>query len=379
MTSVSPPAEDEERQQLTVLVGYEALLTSVTGLFGAWGIPAARARVAAEALCYGDLAGFPSHGLANLGRLYLPLLESGRCVPEAEPETVNDLGACAVLEHRRALGLWGAAAAMDDAVSRARRYGIGLVAVRGGTHFGCAGAHAVRAAREGMVGVVASNCGSQRIARPPLGALPLLGTNPLSVAAPALEGHPFVLDMSTTVVPTGRIRLAARRGTPAPEGWLEDARKAPVTDASAFDRGEAFLRWLGGDPDNGAHKGFGLGLAVEVLAATLSGSAVGPARDALGGDGLPHGQDDGVGFFLLAIDPELLRPEGEFRDSVRSLFGTVTECPSQPGAGPVRYPGWYEAERAATRRRDGVPLPRELHRELTGLGLPLDAVTKEPR
>ncbi|NLU68136.1 Ldh family oxidoreductase [Streptomyces sp. HNM0574] len=368
----SAPAAAAERQHSPhdpVRVGHDELLGSVARHFRDRGIPAAEARTAAEALCYGDLAGFPSHGLTNLRRLYLPLLESGRCDPAARPLTVTDLGACAVVDHRRALGLWAAAASMDDAVARARRYGIGLVAVRGGTHFGCAGFHAARAAAEGLVGIVASNCGSQRLARPPLGTLPLLGTNPLSVAAPALDGHPFVLDMSTTAVPTGRVRLAAREERPVPEGWLEDADGTPVTDPAAFDRGEAHLRWLGGDPDNGAHKGFGLGLMVEVLSAALSGSGVGPAPEALSGDGTPHGRDDGVGFFLLAIDPGLLRPGGEFRDTVRSLFGTVADCPPRPGAGPVRYPGWHEAERATARRRDGVPLPRELHRELVELGL----------
>lgn len=376
---MTPVPATEDTRHHTVLVEHDALLASVTGLFRQRGVPAARARTAGAALCYGDLVGFPSHGLHNLSRLYLPLLESGRCDPLAQPRTVTDLGACALVDHRQALGLWAAAESMDDAVARARRHGIGLVTVRGGTHFGCAGFHAARAAAEQMVGIVASNCGSQRIARPPLGTLPLLGTNPLSVAAPALDDHPFVLDMSTTVVPTGRIRLAAHRGVPVPRGWLEDSRKTPVTDPSAFDRGEAFLRWLGGDPENGTHKGFGLGLAVELLAAALSGSATGPAPDALNGDGRPHGQDDGVGFFFLAVAPELLRPGGEFRDTVRSLFGTVADCPPEQGGEPVRYPGWYEAEWAAARRRDGVPLSRELHRELAGLGLFPNSETEESR
>lgn len=372
MTSM-PAAVEAEQQHHEVLVDHELLLTSVSRLLRDKGIPAARARTASEALCYGDLVGFPSHGLTNLSRLYLPLLESGRCDPCAEPRTVTDLGACAVVDHRRALGLWSAAEAMDDAVTRASQYGVGVVAVRGGTHFGCAGFHAARAAEAQMVGVVASNCGSQRIARPPLGTLPMLGTNPLSVAAPALEGRPFVLDMSTTVVPTGKIRLAARRGEPIPPGWLEDAEHAPVTDPGSFDRGEASLRWLGGDLDNGAHKGFGLGLAVELLSAALSGSAFGPSPEALEGDGRPHGHDDGVGFFFLAIAPQLLRSPQDFQSTVRSLFGTVVACPPRPGAEAVRYPGWHEAERAATRRREGVPLAGHLHCELVELGvLPQD-------
>jgi LDH2 family malate/lactate/ureidoglycolate dehydrogenase len=280
-----------------------------------------------------------------------------------------------VVDARRALGLWAAAEAMDDAVARARRHGVGLVSVRGGTHFGCAGFHARRAAEAGMVGVVASNCGGQRIARPPGGALAMLGTNPLSVAAPALDDHPFLLDMSTTVAPAGRVRVAARRRTSVPVGWLEDAAGNPVTDPSAFDRGEAFLRWLGGTPGTGAHKGYGLGLAVELLAAVVSGAAVGPAPAALEGDGRPHGHDDDIGFFLLAIAPEVLRPGADLAGTTRSLFGALAACPPVPGGAPAHYPGWPEAELADERRRNGIPLPRHLYAELSALGL-LGAATE---
>lgn len=114
--------------------------------------------------------------------------------------------------------------------------------------------------------------------------------------------------MSTTVAPTGKVRVAARRGEPVPAGWLEDAAGAPVTDPAAFDRGEAFLRWLGGSARTGVHKGFGLGIAVELLAAVVSGAAVGPAPAALEGDGRPHGSDDDIGFFLLAIAPRCCVP-----------------------------------------------------------------------
>ncbi|GGL61510.1 malate dehydrogenase [Streptomyces fumigatiscleroticus] len=368
---MTPPGPAPAPPPPTVLVGHDRLLAAVTGLFAGYGVPHRRAATAAAALCHGDLTGPASHGVANLTRLYLPLLTSGRADPAATPEVLGDLGACAVVDARRALGLWAAAEAMDDAVERARRYGIGLVSVGGATHFGCAGFHAARAAAHGMIGIVASNCGGQRIARPPHGTLAMLGTNPLAVAAPALPDHPFVLDMSTTVVPTGRIRAAARHGEPLPEGWLEDAAGRPVTDPGAFDRGTAYLRWLGGDPDTGAYKGFGLGLAVELLAAVVPGAAVGPAPEALTGDGRPHGRDDDIGFLLLAIDADALRPHEDFTAAAQRMFRALLRCPPLDARTPVRYPGWWEAERARARRRAGVPLAVGVHRELTGLGLEL--------
>ncbi len=340
------------------------LLSFTARVFRDRDVPPARADAAAAALLYGDLHGLGSHGLANLCRLYLPLLDSGRCDAGAEPVVVHDSGPAVLVDARSALGLWAATEAMELASKKALAYGVGLVSVRGGTHFGCAGHHAALAAERGMIGVVASNCGGQRIARPPGGAVAMLGTNPLCVACPALPGRPFVLDMSTTVVPTGRVRAAARAGTAIPEGWLADDGGAPVTDPAAFDRGDAHLRWLGGEPDTGAYKGFGLAVAVEVLAAALAGAALGPAPDAFDGDGGPHGSDDDIGYLVLAIAPDRLRPAGAFTASVRTLFGALVDCPTAPGAGPVRYPGWLEAERAARHRADGVPLAADVYRDL---------------
>jgi LDH2 family malate/lactate/ureidoglycolate dehydrogenase len=346
----------------TVRVPHAELLAFTEQVFRDRGIPPVRAGAAATALLYGDLHGLGSHGLANLRRLYLPLLDSRRCDPTAEPEIVRDTGAAVHVDARSALGLWAAREAMDLAAEKALAHGVGLVSVRGGTHFGCAGHHAALAAARGMIGIVAGNCGGQRIARPPGGEVAMLGTNPLSVAAPALAGRPFVLDMSTTVVPTGRVRAAARAGKPVPEGWLADDDGTPVTDPGAFDRGEAHLRWLGGAPDTGAYKGFGLAVAVELLTAALAGAALGPSPDALAGTGGPHGTDDDIGYFTLAIAPESLRPG--FTSSVHTLFTTLLDCPP----GTVRYPGWLEAERAAHNRSAGVPLAPDVYSDLVETG-----------
>jgi LDH2 family malate/lactate/ureidoglycolate dehydrogenase len=347
-----------------VRVDYEDLLSFVTQVFSDRGMPDEPARASAAALCYGDLAGFSSHGLVNLTRLYLPLFDTGRVQPRARLELVADRGASALIDAHRALGLWAAGEAMEMAMARAARYGIGMVSVRRATHFGCAGQHAARAVRLGMVGIVTANCGRQRIARPPGGRVTMLGTNPVSLAAPAGDHPPFIVDMSTTAVPTGRVRAAARAGQPVPAGWLADDQGNPVTDPAAFDRGDAHLLWLGGS-GAGAYKGFGLGLMVEVLAALVPGSGFGPDPEALSGDGGPSGRDDDIGFWIAAIDPSVLRPAEAVRRDAQSLFGTLLSCPPVHPGQPVRYPGWYEAEQSRRSHRDGVPLAPLLYAELS--------------
>ncbi|AHH95182.1 Ldh family oxidoreductase [Kutzneria viridogrisea] len=344
----------------TVLVPHRTLLSTVAGVFAERGLAPRRAEIAAEALCHGDLTGVSSHGLVNLTRLYLPLFAEGRTDPLAELEILNDLGACLHVDAHEALGLWAAAEAVKIATERASRFGLGLVSLRRATHIGCAGYHALRAARQGMIGLIASNCGGQRIAPPPGGLAAMLGTNPLSLACPAGAGPPFVLDMSTTVVPTGRIRAAARAGDPIPAGWLAGRDGEPVTDPAALDRGEAHLRWLGGSPETGSYKGFGLGLLVEVLAALLPGAALGPVSDS-------GGRDEDIGVLALVIAPEVLRPGGSFAADSARLFRALLDCPPVDPAQPVRYPGWPEAERAARNRVRGIPLPRALFEELSAL------------
>lgn len=376
MTTLPAPPEPSPTRE-RVLVDHDALLDFLTEIFVGRGLPRGRATEAARALSHGDLTGMDSHGVANLARLYLPLLDEGRADPDAEPRIVTDLGASVLLDARRALGLWAASEAMDLAAERAERHGVGLVAVRQATHLGCAGHHALRAVERGMIGVVTSNCGGQRIARPPGGTVAALGTNPLSAAAPAGALPPFLLDMSTTAAPTGRIRRAAREGRSVPEGLLCDDQGAPVIDPSAFDAGRAHLMWLGGQV--GRFKGFGLGILVEVLSAVVSGSARGPHPDALTGDGGPTGRDDDIGFLMLAIAPDALR-EGAPADA-EELFETLMGCPPVDPEHPVRYPGWHEHHLANERRARGVPLAVDLYEELVETarraGIPAPSIVKE--
>ncbi|WP_054051393.1 Ldh family oxidoreductase [Alloactinosynnema sp. L-07] len=356
MTDLAVPAQSTAQ----VRVPQAELLDFTAAVFAAHGVPAERARAAAAALCHGDITGAGSHGLVNLSRIYLPLLESGRARADAKPLVLTDLGATVLLDARGALGLWAAGEAMELAVRRASDYGIGMVSVRGATHFGCAGHHALRAVDHGMIGVVAANCGHQRIARPPRGRLPMLGTNPLSVAAPAGEHPPFLLDMSTTAVPTGKVRAAARAGESIPAGWLADDRGAPITDPTRFDAGEAHLSWLGA-PGAGEYKGFGLGLMVEVLAALVPGAGLGPSPAAFAADRTP---DDDIGYLMLAIAPAALRSPGQYRRDAGALFGSVLGCPPVDPGDTVSYPGCPEAANAAEAAEFGVPLTGAVHAEL---------------
>ena len=111
-----------------------------------------------------------------------------------------------------------------------------------------------------------------------------------------------------------------------------------------------------------------------MLAALLPGAGLGPAAEALDGDGRPSGRDDDIGFLVLALAPATLRPADELSQDAAGLFGALLDCPPIRPDAPVRYPGWPEAEHSERALRVGVPVTAALHAELTEvaaeLGLP---------
>jgi LDH2 family malate/lactate/ureidoglycolate dehydrogenase len=179
----------------------------------------------------------------------------------------------------------------------------------------------------------------------------MLGTNPIAVAAPSATTPNFVLDMSTTSVAAGKIRAAARRGEKTPPSWLSGEDGLPVTDPTAFVRGEARLQWLGGGSDGAVHKGFGLALAVEILSGVLPGAGVGPATA-----GRATSVDQDVGHFFLVLDVNAFRPAGQFTAAMDDLLTTLTGCPPLQTGHPVIYPGIPERVARAERVARGVPV-----------------------
>jgi LDH2 family malate/lactate/ureidoglycolate dehydrogenase len=325
------------------------------------GLAPAHAHIAAEPLLYADSKGFDTHGIANLGRIYVAKLKSGRIRGDAEPRILKDEGATALMDGQDGLGLVIGVKAMRLAMDKAADFGVGAVAVRRSSHFGPAGYYAELALERGMLGIAMSNLGAQTIARPPHGRVPLVGTNPICFAAPAGKMPAFVLDMSTTVVSTGRVRAAARHGERIPEGWLIDEHGGPVTDPAAYDAGTGHLQLLGGQPETGAWKGLGLALWVDILCGALAGAAAGPDPDLYGPWGKARSQDDrDVGHFFLALDIRRFGEPAEFRGRMDRILAGVIECPPNGPGRRVTYPGYLEEERRRALHGDVVTVDSDL-------------------
>lgn len=178
------PEDTPIPEQVWQRVPADELVTLVSLVLMAHDFPEPRARMAAEALCHGDLTGSSDSGVAELTSVHLPAVESGYVRPRAEPLMIADRGAAALLDYRRAPGLWAVGDAMDRAIVRAGRFGVGLISLRGVGPFGRVGHHAARALPHGMIGLVMAAGGAEEHPAHPLG-----------MAAPAGAYPEFVLDV----------------------------------------------------------------------------------------------------------------------------------------------------------------------------------------
>jgi L-2-hydroxycarboxylate dehydrogenase (NAD+) len=317
----------------------------------------------AEILLAADRRGIPSHGTARL-RNYVSLIEAGVMDASARPRVDRERGASVLFDAQNGWGHHAGRVAVDRVIELARESGVALATVRNSNHYGIAGWYALRAASAGLIGMAFTN--SSPLVAPTRAVKPMLGTNPIAVAAPATGHGVFCLDMATSTVPRGRIEVAARRGESLPVGWAigPDGRPA-LTPSEALD---GALLPLGGLEASAGYKGFGLSLAVDILTGVLAGASFGPNIIGLFNTSAPSD----LGHAFLAIDP----PDG-FANRLGAYLEQLKEAETVPDApGRVLIPG--EPETEAERRADarGVVLDAEHHASLKRLGakygVPLD-------
>lgn len=313
----------------------------------------------AEILIASDRRGIASHGTARLPN-YVALVEAGVLDPGARPVITRGRPSLTLFDARNGWGHHASRVAVDWAIAAARREGTATAVVSHSNHFGIAGWYSLRAADAGLIGISLTN--SSPLVAPTRARRPMIGTNPIAVAAPAGRWGRFCLDMATSTIPRGRIEVAARRGEALLEGWAIDAEGRPATTPAGALAGS--LQPLGGDETHGGYKGYGLGLAVDILTGVLSGSRFGP--DILSMFSIEGPSDLGQSF--IVIDPAAIDEPGGFERRVEGYFDQLVEAPTIPDA-PTRVliPGEPEAEAEGRAASRGIVVDAEHHAALRRL------------
>jgi LDH2 family malate/lactate/ureidoglycolate dehydrogenase len=329
----------------------------------AWGMSDAHADTTAEMMLETDLRGVDSHGISMLPT-YDREFRAGRLNMRPVFKTAREGPAMALIDADASLGHPVSVYGMNLACDKARESGVAVVSVVNSHHFGAAGCYSRIAADRGMIGMVTASTRGVTLV-PTFAAEPVMGTNPLAFAAPANRNAPFELDMATTTVAAGKVKVYKLNHRALPSGWVVDGGGQPVTEPEdafryVFERPEGGITPLGGARAVGGHKGYGLAVMVHILGGALAGASFSPIRNRTQGPSDPHN----IGHFFMAIDPRAFRPEGEFQEDLDQVIDVLHGAKRADPAQPVLVAGDPEMATRSERLEQGVPIPADLMEQL---------------
>jgi len=319
------------------------------------GLSDADARIAADMLVTTDTYGVYTHGTKCLAG-YVRRLQAGGLKADAIPRIEREGPGWAIVDGQSALAMVTSAFAMNTAIGKARTTGIAYVGVRNSCHFGAAGYYVNLAAKADMIGLAMANDTPSMVT--PGARTPVLGTNPFSYAVPAGDEDPIFLDIASSAVAIGKIRIAKALGQQVPNTWLVDSDGLPTTNASAYPHAAAPQPFAG-------HKGYGIALMIEVLAGLLSdGSSrwdVGSWTDADPSLPTHHGAA------FLAIDVGQILPIRAFKNRVDAMIRDIRQTPKAKGVERICLPGEMEWEKRREAMANGIALPEDVRASLRGV------------
>ncbi|KAL7445010.1 hypothetical protein ACHAXH_009772 [Discostella pseudostelligera] len=340
-TSSNSKKKDEEKD--LPIVSFDYMKEFITQVFLSYGVSPTRAEVCADVLIEADKRGIDSHGLGRLKPIYCDRMDKGILYPDQPIDIVAECDACALVDGNLGLGLYIGPHCMQMAIDRAKKHGVGFVAVKNSTHYGIAGYYATMATDQGCIGLTGTN--ARPSIAPTYGVDPMLGTNPITFGIPSSDPFPFVIDCATSVNQRGKLEKYARDGLDTPRGAVIDHMGVERTDTEGILRdmelGKCALTPLGGAGDAmGGYKGYGWAAAVELLCTALQSGPFG--EDICGIDrdtGKPKAMP--LGHFFLAIDIEKLCPVDTFKKNAGDLLRALRESKKDP-TGPGRI--WTAGE-----------------------------------
>ncbi|XP_071180697.1 uncharacterized oxidoreductase YjmC-like [Mytilus edulis] len=247
-------------------------------------------------------------------------------VEDKEPTVIKESIGTALVDGNSLIGAYVARYCMDIAIKKAKEAGIGFVTCRGANHFGMAGWYSMYAMEQGFVGVALCNTNPRMV--PTRGTRSTLGTNPISIAAPGNHGDSFILDMATTVVAAGKLKIMALKHSILPENMIVDVNGHESRKYEDFNG----VFPVGGREETGGYKGFGLAMMIDILSGVLSGAEFGANCKGAGNLGL--------GF--IAIAPNQF--EDGFTNRMQCLIDACRNQPSVHKDRPVLVPGDLEKQ-----------------------------------
>jgi len=322
------------------------------------GVPADDAAMVGDILIEADLRGVSSHGLIRLSSYYGNRLKAGYMNPETITKVIKETDTTLSFDGGNGLGQVNGYRAMKACIEKAKTSNISVATVKHSNHYGIAGYYAMMALSEDMIGISMTN--SQPLQAPTFGRTAVLGTNPIAVAAPSGKEYPYVLDMATSVVAIGKIKVYEKKDEKIPVGWgLDDNGTVTDDPKKVQSGGPGALLPLGSTEELRSYKGYGMALLVDILCGALSGSAT------LTNVGFPHEpRESDVGHFFMAIKVDAFRPIIDFKSQIDNMVRLLKNSPKAVGQETIYIAGEKEYVAAEENRKKGVPLLDKIVEEL---------------
>ena len=350
----------------------EDLMDFVVRYMSKLGVPAEDAKIVGDVLISADVRGVESHGLLRLGSYYGNRISKNYIDPTTPFKIITETPTTALIDGGNGCGQVVSYKAMEMAIKKAKESGLGAVTVNNSNHFGIAGYYSMMALEHGMIGICMTN--SQPLVAPTYGRTAVMGTNPISVAAPSNNEYPYVLDMATSAVAYGKIQLYEKKQEKIPLGWGIDEDGLVTDDPTRIKPGgHGALLPLGGMDITAGYKGFGLAIFVEILCSTLSG---GNYLTKVGSPSKPEAT--GVSHFFMAINIEAFRPLMDFKMQMDDMIRLLKNSPLAVDRDEILVAGMKEFEYQKYNEVNGVPLIQPIvddlmkEAEKVGVAFPLE-------
>lgn len=346
-----------------VYVKAKILENFMRDVFIGLGVPKEDAEIIADVLITSDLRGIDSHGIQRC-KMYYDRIKEGIYDVNTKIDVLKEGPTTALLDGNCGMGHVIAHKAMKMAIEKAKKYGLGAVAVRNSTHFGIAGYYSLMAIKEGMIGMAVTNA---RPSIPPtFGCEPMLGTNPLTIGAPTDEEFPFLLDCATSIIQRGKVEVNARINKYLPENTVIDDEGEIMTDPNEvlekMAEKKASLLPLGGiGEETAGYKGYGYATVVELLSAALQEGIY--LRDTIGI--VENNQKRlKVGHFFLALNIESFSGINSFGKTAGNIMRDLRGSRKIPGFDRIYTAGEKEYLNELERKKTGIPLNKSLQNDI---------------
>jgi uncharacterized oxidoreductase len=351
-----------------IRIDADALRPIIAEIFRRAGSNEPEAATVARRLVDSNLAGHDSHGVVRIPT-YLEMVRGGGIALNQHAKIVIDTAVLVVVDGQAGFGQVIGEEAMAIGIEKAKRSGVGVVALRHSSHLGRIGDWTEQCAEAGFVSIHFVNVvGAGAIVAPFGGTDARISTNPFSAGLPRPDGRHIILDMATSKLAEGKVKVALNKGVELPEGALIDNKGRPTRNPA-----DLYTTPRGALTPMGEHKGYGIGVFCEFLAGILSG----------GGTNRHERRDDKVLNNMLSIilNPAPCGDKSYVHQEANAFIKWLCASPPAEPGKPVMLPGDPERLSRAERLRDGIPLDDTTWANIVtaGKSLGMDAVAMQAK